>query len=166
MLKIFNTQLNGIFKKIDAQETELDIASRLLAQAVVGEGKIYVKGFGDLRHFEEFVVDSEESLFGAEKMITESVLDQTDRVLLMADTYDEAVIEYIKDLEAFNIDYILVCNKDERIASMNFIDLSTPRAIVPAEDFSRIIRPHMMAMNYIYYVIYAGMKELLEEEAE
>ncbi len=49
---------------------------------------------------------------------------------------------------------------------MNFIDLSTPRAIVPAEDFSRIIRPHMMAMNYIYYVIYAGMKELLEEEAE
>ncbi|KAA1039272.1 DUF2529 family protein [Macrococcus equipercicus] len=166
MLKIFNTQLNGIFKKIDAQETEIDIASRLLAQAVVGEGRIFVKGFGDLRYFEDFIVESEESLFGAEKMITESVLDRTDRVLLMADTYDDAVIEYIKDLDEFDIDYVLVCNKDERINSMNFIDLSTPRALVPMEDFSRIIKPHLMAMNYIYYAIYAGMKELLEEETD
>lgn len=165
MLKIFNTQLNGVFNKIDAQEEEIDIAARLLAQAVVGEGTIYVKGFGDLKYFEDFIVESKESLFGAEKLITESVLDRTDRILLMADEYDESVIEYIQDLEDKDIDYVLVCNQHNEIQSMNFINLSTPRALVPAEDFSRIITPHLMAMNYIYYAIYANMKELLDDEA-
>lgn len=164
MIKIFNTQLNGIFNEINAQEEELDIASRLLAQAVAGEGKIYVKGFGDLKYFEDFTTMSEEALFEAEKLITESVIDRTDRVLIMADYYDDAVKEYIEDFEQKDIDYVLVCNKNDAVTSRNFIDLCTPRAIVPAEDFSRIITPHVMAMNYIYYIIYAGMKELLDEE--
>ncbi|ULG73973.1 DUF2529 family protein [Macrococcus brunensis] len=164
MIKIFNTQLNGVFQKINNQETEIDIAARLLAQAILGEGKVYVKGFGDLKYFEEFATSSAERLPDSEKLITESVIDKTDRVLLMADAYDDAVIEYIADLDQQDIDYVLICNKDERISSMNFIDLSTPRALVPTEDFSRIITPHMMAMNYIYYILYATIKEMIDDE--
>ncbi|TDL95419.1 DUF2529 family protein [Macrococcus carouselicus] len=164
MIKILGTQLNGIFQKINAQETEIDIAARLLSQAIIGQGTVYVKGFGDLRYFEEFITAGDEKLPDSERMITESVLDKTDRVLIMADHYDEAVIEYITDLAENDIDYVLVCNKDERIDSMNFIDLSTPRAIVPTEDFSRIITPHVMAMNYIYYILFATIKEMLDEE--
>ena len=163
MLKIFNTQLNGIFKKIDAQEVELDIASRLLAQAVVGEGNIWVKGFGDLKYLEEYIVNSNESLPDSKVWITDTVVDKTDRVIVMAETYNEDVIEFVTVLEDSDIDYVLICNAHENIQSMNFIDLSTPRAIVPTEDFSRIITPHAMAMNYIYYVIYANMKEMLDE---
>lgn len=51
------------------QASEIDIAGRLLAQAVVGQGKIYVKGFGDLKHFEDFAVESKEKLFGAENLL-------------------------------------------------------------------------------------------------
>lgn len=164
MLKIFNTQLNGIFKKIDMQEAELDIAGRLLAQAVVGEGKIYVKGFGDLKFFEEFAANSKENLFDAAVYISDALVDGTDRILVMSDAYDESTAEFVDSLEARDIDYVLVCNKHEDIRSMNFIDLSTPRALVPTEDFSRIITPHMMAMNYIYYAIYSVMHEMLIEE--
>lgn len=164
MLKIFNTQLNGIFKKIDMQEAELDIAGRLLAQAVVGEGRIYVKGFGDLKHFEDFAVQSKENLFDAAVYISDALVDATDRVLVMSDEYDESTAEFVDSLEERNIDYVLVCNKHADIQSMNFIDLSTPRALVPTEDFSRIITPHMMAMNYIYYAIYSVMHEMLVEE--
>ncbi|GGB12251.1 DUF2529 family protein [Macrococcus hajekii] len=164
MIKIFNTQLNGIFQKIDAQESEIDIAARLLAQAIIGQGKVYIKGFGDLRYLEEFLTSGDEKLPDTERLITETVIDQTDRVILMAPYYDESVIEYIADLEKNNIDYVLVCNKDPRIDCMNFIDLSTPRALVPTEDFSRIITPHVMAMNYIYYILYALIKEMLDEE--
>ncbi|MDJ1112024.1 DUF2529 domain-containing protein [Macrococcus sp. S115] len=166
MFKIFNTQLNGIFKKIEAQEVEIDIAARLLAQAVVGQGKIYVKGFGDLKHFEDFAVESKERLFDSEKFITESLIDHTDRILVMSDTYDEDCHEFITMLKEKDIDFVLVCNKDERIDVMNFIDLSTPRALVPTENFSRIITPHMMAMNFIYYGIYNVMYEMLVEEEE
>ncbi|UJS27568.1 DUF2529 domain-containing protein [Macrococcoides canis] len=166
MFKIFNTQLNSIFKKIDVQASEIDIAGRLLAQAVVGQGKIYVKGFGDLKHFEDFAVESKEELFGAEKFITESIIDKTDRLLVMSDTYDEDTEEFINMLNSKDIDYVLVCNKNEKIDAMNYIDLSTPRALVPTEDFSRIITPHLMAMNYIYYGIYNVMYEMLVEEDE
>lgn len=164
MLKIFNTQLNGIFKKIDMQEAEIDIAGRLLAQAVVGEGSIYVKGFGDLKFFEAFAANSKENLFDAEVYISDALVDSTDRVLVMSDTYDESTAEFVDDLETRDIDYVLICNKHEAIHSMNFIDLSTPRALVPTEDFSRIITPHMIAMNYIYYAIYSVMYEMLMEE--
>ncbi|MCU7558127.1 DUF2529 domain-containing protein [Macrococcus capreoli] len=164
MLKILSTQLNGIFKKIDNQEMELDIAGRLLAQAVVGEGCIYVKGFGDLKCFEDFVVNSKESLFDAQVYISDAIVDSTDRVLVMSDTYDESTAEFVDSLETRNIDYVLVCNKHDDITAMNYIDLSTPRAIVPTEDFSRIITPHVMAMNYIYYAIYSVMHEMLVEE--
>ncbi|WP_414047214.1 DUF2529 family protein [Macrococcus equi] len=164
MLKIMNTQINGIFKKIDLQETELDIAGRLLAQAVVGEGKIYVKGFGDLKYFEDFVVSSKENLFDAAIYTTDNLVDATDRVLVMSDNYDESTAAFVDSLESRDIDYVLVCNKHEGINAMNFIDLSTPRALVPTEDFSRIITPHLMAMNYIYYAIYSVMHEMLVEE--
>ncbi|WP_414042274.1 DUF2529 family protein [Macrococcus animalis] len=164
MLKIFNTQLNGIFKKIDMQETELDIAGRLLAQAVVGEGRIYVKGFGDLKYFEDFVVNGKESLFDATVYISDALVDRTDRILVMSDEYDDSTAEFVDSLEARDIDYVLVCNKSDAITSMNFIDLCTPRALVPTEDYSRIITPHMMVMNYIYYAIYSVMHEILVEE--
>ncbi|MCE4957573.1 DUF2529 family protein [Macrococcoides caseolyticum] len=164
MLKILGTQLNGIFKKIDMQETELDIAGRLLAQAVVGEGKIYVKGFGDLKHFESFVVNGKENLFDVDFYISDALVDKTDRVLVMSDVYDECTVEFVDSLESRDIDYVLVCNRHDDITAMNFIDLSTPRALVPTEDFSRIITPHVMAMNYIYYAIYSVMHEMLVEE--
>lgn len=84
----------------------------------------------------------------------------------MSDTYDEDTEEFIDMLNSKDIDFVLVCNKDEKIDAMNYIDLSTPRALVPTEDFSRIITPHMMAMNYIYYGIYNVMYEMLVEEDE
>lgn len=164
MLKIFNTQLSGIFSKIEAQEEDIHMASRLLAQALVGEGKVFIKGFGDLRFLEEFMTESNESLFGAERYITEAAMDSTDRVLLMAEYYDEAVKEYVEDLNNKNIEYVLVCNQHPDIETMHFINLSTPRAIVPTEDFDRIITPHAMAMNYIYYIMYAEMKSLLADD--
>ena len=49
MLKIFSTQLNSLFKKVmEKEEFNMEDAARLLAQAAVGDGTIYIHGFGEM----------------------------------------------------------------------------------------------------------------------
>ena len=38
------------------------MAAQCLIQAIGGEGYVYIKGYGDLKFYEAFVLDSEESL--------------------------------------------------------------------------------------------------------
>lgn len=170
MNKIFNTQLNGIFSKIDAQLEEIEIASQLLMQAAGGEGKIIIKTFEEANHFSSFITDSNESLPHAQsiKCLNEiETIDTTDRVLLISPNFTEELQEWIQKLNELDIDFVLISNKDKENKThetlMHFIDLSTPRAIVPTADFSKIITPHLMALNYIYYIMYAEMYEMTQE---
>ena len=49
MLKMFSTQLTGLFKSImEKEEFNIEDAARLLTQAAVGEGTIYIYGFGEM----------------------------------------------------------------------------------------------------------------------
>lgn len=38
------------------------MAAQCLIQAIGGEGYVYIKGYGDLKFFEPFVIESEEHL--------------------------------------------------------------------------------------------------------
>ncbi len=46
---------------------------------------------------------------------------------------------------------------------VHFIDLSTPRPIVYTEDYDKIVQPHAMALNYVYYDIYTQMIEMTRD---
>ncbi len=46
---------------------------------------------------------------------------------------------------------------------MEEIDLSTPRPIVYTEDYDKIVQPHAMALNYVYYDIYTHMIEMTRD---
>ncbi len=49
MLKMFSTQVSGLFKRIQEQnEFALEDGARLLAQAAVGDGTIYLCGIGEM----------------------------------------------------------------------------------------------------------------------
>ncbi|MBF9297091.1 DUF2529 family protein [Mammaliicoccus sciuri] len=170
MLKIFNTQLNGIFSKIDAQIEEIEIASQLLMQAANGEGKIRIKTFDEINHFQTFMTDGNESFPHAETLNTLDEIekiDSTDRVLLAGTSFTEELNEWITKLNDHDIDFVVIANKDKdnktHESLMHYIDLSTPRAIVPTADYSKIITPHLMALNYIYYIMFAEMHEITQD---
>lgn len=170
MLKIFNTQLNGIFSKIDAQEEEIAIASQLLMQAAGGEGKIHVKTFDEVNHFSSFITESKESLPQSQTMSSltdiESI-DTTDRALLIAPFFTDELNTWIEKLNDKDVDFVVIANKDKENKThetlMHYIDLCTPRPIVPTADYSKIITPHMMAINYIHYIMYAEMYEITQD---
>lgn len=49
MLKMFSTQLTGLFNRIqDKEEFSIEDGARLLAQAAVGDGSIYICGLKEM----------------------------------------------------------------------------------------------------------------------
>lgn len=63
MLKIFSTQLSGYFSRLSQkEEMNIEDSARLLAQALIGDGFIYLHGTNEM----EGIVS--EALFGAEPM--------------------------------------------------------------------------------------------------
>ena len=46
---------------------------------------------------------------------------------------------------------------------MHYVNLSTPRPIVYTEDYDKIVQPHPMAFNYVYYEIYTQMIEMTRD---
>lgn len=103
MLKIFSTQLSGYFSRVSQkEEMNIEDSARLLAQALVGEGFIYLHGANEM----EGVVA--EALFGAEPMKQakrlfengkEVEVTSADRVLLISRfSTDEEIVAIAKKL--------------------------------------------------------------------
>ncbi|GGG96235.1 DUF2529 family protein [Staphylococcus pragensis] len=170
MSKILHTQLTGIFNRLEDQALDIQMAAQCLIQAIGGEGYVYIKGYGDLNFFEPFILESEEHLKSSKRLSSInsiSDIDSTDRVLLFSPFYTEEVAKDVHELLAQDIDFVLICNrpKQEDFPEhlLHFVNLATPRPIVYTEDYDKIVQPHTMAFNYIYYEIYTQMIEMTRD---
>ncbi len=89
MSKILNTQLTGIFNRLEKQELDIQMAAQCLIQAIGGEGHVYIKGYDDLKFYESFILQSHEKLASSlplEDLQNFNDIDTTDRVLLFYHT--------------------------------------------------------------------------------
>ncbi|MDS0980200.1 DUF2529 domain-containing protein [Staphylococcus hominis] len=170
MSKILQTQLTGIFNRLEDQALDIQMAAQCLIQAIGGEGYVYINGYGDLKFFETFILESDEKLNSSKKLSelnSLNDLDTTDRVFLFSPFYTKEVAQDVQQLIDKDIDFVLVCNrpkqKDFPEHLMHFVNLSTPRPIVYTEDYDKIVQPHTMAFNYIYYDIYTQMIEMTRD---
>lgn len=170
MSKILHTQLTGIFNRLEDQALDIQMAAQCLIQAIGGEGYVYIRGYGDLKFFEPFILESEEHLQSSKPLSTLTTIndiDSTDRVLLFSPFYTEEVAQDVQTFVDKDIDVVLICNrpKDVKIPEqfIHFINLATPRPIVYTEDYDKVVQPHTMAFNYIYYEIYTQMVEMTRD---
>ncbi|WP_019165790.1 DUF2529 family protein [Staphylococcus delphini] len=170
MSKMLTTQLTGIFNRLDQQELDIQMAAQSLIQAMGGEGHVYVKGYGDLKCFESYILTSFEKLHSSlalDDYPSFDVLDTTDRVLLFGAEYSEEMARDLEQLIADDRDVVVITNKPKEVELsdhlMHFINLSTPRPIVYTEDYDKVVQPHLMALNYVYYEIYTQMVEMMRD---
>ncbi|ATH59586.1 hypothetical protein BJG89_04510 [Staphylococcus nepalensis] len=170
MSKILNTQLNGVFNRIEAQALDVQMAAQCLIQAIGGEGTVYVKGYEDLNFFEDYVLNSNEKLKSSAPLASINTfkdIDTTDRVLLFSPYYTEQLKKDVETLIDCDVDFVLICNKPKteifQDHLFHFINLSTPRPIVYTEDYDKIVTPHPIAFSYIYYDIYTQMIEMVRD---
>lgn len=170
MSKILNTQLIGIFDRIEKQSLDIQMGAQCLVQAIGGEGHVYIKGYEDLKFYEDFILNSNEKLKSSRALADlkhMNDLDTTDRVFLFSPTYNDDVERDVQQLIDLDVDFVLICNRPKRDDFpehlMHFINLSTPRPIVYTEDYDKIVQPHPIAFNYIYYDIYTQMIEMTRD---
>ncbi|WP_110112647.1 DUF2529 domain-containing protein [Bacillus sp. CGMCC 1.16541] len=172
MLKIFTTQLTGLFKRIDEKE-ELNIedGARVLAQAAVGDGIIYVYGVEEMEAVTLEATISEEPLPYAKPFVSSDDITSVDRVLLVSRfSTNEKVIKVAKQLQEKGIPTVSIGTIPKEVESESVhsitdvhIDTKLLKPLIPGEDGIRFGFPATMTALYAYHGLAFTMKEMIEE---
>ncbi|MGE7603844.1 DUF2529 domain-containing protein [Peribacillus sp. NPDC097675] len=171
MLKIFSTQLSGVFKKIMEKESfEMEDAGRLLAQAVVGDGSVYIHGFGEMQGVVAEGMDGEEPFPKAKRYTDEVVISREDRFLLFSrHSNDSKAIKLANRLQQLDIPFVAVSTSVQseeatlvELADVH-IDLRIQRGLIPDETGNRFGYPTLIAALFAYYGIKFTLEEIIQE---
>lgn len=174
MLKMFTTQLVGRLKKIESdQEFNIEDAARLLAQALVGEGSIYIYAENEMEGILAEATMGQEPWDRVEKLTDSSIAELTDadRVLMFSRSiHDEKTLEVAKALEEKGIPFVAVAsapikeeNPLEDLAFV-FINLYMDKGLVPTEDYlGRTGYPSLIAALYVLHNIKFVLDEMISE---
>ncbi|MFZ3589092.1 DUF2529 domain-containing protein [Bacillus sp. DJP31] len=174
MLKMFTTQLQGVFKKIEEKETmNIEEGARLLSQALIGEGTVYIYGFDELKAVELTATMGPETLNGARSLNVENDLaDVTslDRVLLVTRySTDPEAIQLAKTLLEKGIPTVAVsCVVNQEQECLHHIvdvhiDSQLSIGLLPDEVGGRFGLPTAVIALYTYYGLYFTIQEILDE---
>jgi uncharacterized phosphosugar-binding protein len=174
-VKIFSTQMIGYLKKIaEEEEMAFEDGARLLAQALIGDGRILLHGFHEM---EAVVI---EALYGQDKLpkavrLMENGhlrhdIDETDRVLLIARfSNDKDAIRLAERLkqQGLEIAAISAVVKDEQPSLVDIVDVHIDsklvKPIIPKDDGSRIGFPTVITASFAYYCLLLTIYDILEE---
>ena len=153
-MKILTTQMIGMLQKIAAdEELALEDGARLLAQAVMGDGCIWLYGTGEL----DAVVTA--ALLGPDPLPKATRLkpgmaddwNERDRALVFTRfSNDEEAVRLVEQLQAHGVDTVAVSTLvkgEPRLADVAavHIDSKLSRPLVPTEDGRRIAMPTVVA---------------------
>ncbi|PLT35890.1 DUF2529 domain-containing protein [Bacillus sp. V5-8f] len=175
MLKMFSTQINGLFKKImEGEEFAFEDCARLLAQASIGDGTIYMHGFGEMQGILAEAICGEEPFPNAKPLYDESntqvSLSIADRVLLFSrHSDDKEALKLAGQLRHDGIPFIAISTKIpsaehslDQLADVH-IDLRLQKGLLPDDNGNRVGYPALMAALFVYYGIKFTLEEILSE---
>lgn len=171
MLKILSTQLTGLFMNIKRKEEfHIEDGARLLAQAPIGEGKIYLKGFKEMKGIICEALEGAEPLANAKRLDAETELVHTDRVIIFTRfSNDEQAVQLGKRLSSKGIPFIAVsggANEDgDCLLNIADIHINTHlvKPLLPTDDGERIGFPAPVPAFFIYYALKYTIDEILVE---
>lgn len=163
------TQLTGTFQRINDKESyHIEDAARSLAQAIIGEGHVYVWGTGEMKALIHEVEEGPETLPKQHPYHEEVTLSSIDRVIIASRFADDeealALVKKVQEQGAQVIQISASTKEDNPLqeAADFHIDTKTAGPILPY-DMDRIGFPSVLAMFYVYMAIYVTTKEIIDE---
>ncbi|MEH7522327.1 DUF2529 domain-containing protein [Bacillus sp. JJ1503] len=172
MLKMFSTQLTGLFKRIqEKEEFSMEDSARLLAQAAVGNGNIYIFGANEMNAIAYEATEGQEPLKNAAIWPMDRPLDElseTDRFLIVSrHSTDKEAVKMGEILAEKMIPFVGISTVQEGhgladLADVH-IDLRLTKGLLPDETGNRFGYPSSMAALFVYYGIKFTLEEILEE---
>lgn len=173
MLKIFTTQLSGIFSRIGEKEAEaIEDGARLLSQSVVSGHSVYFYGKNELAAVALEASESKEPFPGAKVLPHDQKahsISTSDRVLLFySDPEDQDIQSLVKELHAHGTPIVGVgpAQKEPSMIEEHcdvHIDFQLKKPLVPAEDGTRFGYPALMTCLYVYHALSFTVKDIVEE---
>ncbi|WP_059171823.1 DUF2529 family protein [Bacillus sp. FJAT-27445] len=174
MLKMFSTQLAGLFGRIqDKQEENFEDAARLLAQAAAGNGRIFIFGVKEMEAI------GLEATLGTEPLVSAVKWDGKETGEFTPADRAMVVARYSMDCEAINAAKLL--KKEgipfagisaaadgesgeslEGLADVH-ISLLLKKGLLPDESGGRYGFPAPLAALFVYYGIKFTIDEILAE---
>ncbi|WP_158737008.1 DUF2529 family protein [Alteribacillus sp. YIM 98480] len=172
-MKIFATQLQGVFQKIMEQEEEaIENGARLAAQGPAGTGSLLIYATPSMRgnavnlayHKEAppqtiQVIDSKE--FKAEPV---------DRAIVLAEKEEEAYLHsYIELLQSSEVPVVVIAPFTEEEGGITleptdvWIHTHVRGGLIPDEHGSRIGDPSALSTLFTGQLLYLNIKELFDE---
>jgi hypothetical protein len=174
LLKMFATQLSGVFKRLEEKEEfAFEDGARLLAQAPAGDGKIYIYGLKEMKAVAAEALEGAEPLKWAQELTEVSELTEADRVLLFTRFADDAeAFTLAGELQKKGIPFVAVSTvRDEaskglaNLADVH-IDLGLKKGLLPDEFGGRFGLPSSIAGLYVYYGLRFVIDEMMAEYEE
>ena len=174
MLKMFSTQLTGLFKSImEKEEFNIEDAARLLTQAAVGDGTIYIHGFGEMEGVTNEALQGIEPMLKTKAYNSDITLTQEDRFLLFSRySNDPEAVQLAQKLKMEGVPFAAVStivqsdtDSLQTLADVS-IDLKVERGLIPKEDGKRTGYPTLFAALFAYFGIKFTMEEILQEYLE
>jgi hypothetical protein len=175
MLKMFSTQLTGLFKRIhEKEEFGFEDAARLIAQAAVSEGSIYIYGNKEMEAVCLEATVGAEPLRYAKNFPTDvSVIQEADRAMIFSRfSTDTDSLTIAKELQKLSIPFVAIATKLESDGEDLFdladvsINLSLTKGLLPDETGNRFGFPSSMAALFAYYGLKFTYDEILAEYEE
>ncbi len=170
MLKMFSTQLAGLFNRLmEKEEFSIEDGARLLAQAAAGEGKIYIFSTGEMKAVELEAVYGEEPLQSAAMFAEETEVEAADRVLIVSRyADDEEAVRIAGMLQEKGIPFVAISTVQNENEGTNtladvHIDLRIKKGLLPDDMGNRVGYPTSMAALFIYFGLKFTIQEILED---
>lgn len=171
MLKMFSTQLTGLFNRLqEKEEFSIEDGARLLAQAAAGEGTVYIFGTKEMQAVAHEAVYGEEPLQSAGIFTEDVELEAADRVLIVSRYADDKeAVEAARELQEKGIPFVAIStvrgDDGESLDTMAdvHIDLRLKKGLLPDEMGNRVGYPTSIVALYIYFGLKFTIEEILEE---
>ena len=171
MIKMFTTQLTGLFKRIyDKQEFEIEDAARLLAQAAIGQGNIYIQAYGEMEAVTAEAIHGAEPLPSAKRYDASVQLTEADRVLIVSRlSTDEEAVTLGEKLSREGVPFVGISGLVDGDKSLEkhadvHLDTKVIKGMLPGDEIGeRVSFPSSMAALYIYFALGFVIREMLEE---
>lgn len=167
MMKILATQFNGKLQTLTKQEDELFDVVRLLAQALVGQGKVYLDAYGEFEGLYPMLSDGPDQMKRVTRIKDHKTLHAVDRVLIFTpDTERSDLLASLARYDAWHTPYAIITLGDvtetlER--SIAPLALKFNKGLLPAEDGSRHGLPSLALGAFLLTHILTQLQEMTEE---
>ncbi|WAA12199.1 DUF2529 family protein [Fervidibacillus halotolerans] len=172
MEKIFTTQLIGKLKKIEQEEQDaVEDGARLLSQALVGDGNVYIYAQQEMTGIFHVAAFGEEPLQRVKSLSNETIdeISSSDRGILFSKTADdEQLLHIARILRKKHVPFAVVCSTHEKEHEIEdladvLINLHIDQGLVPTFDGKRVGYPHTIAALFVYHHMKLLIDEMLED---